>query len=256
MSEETTQINSKEESPQDKSSLGDNNATIELVKASNYSLMGEVISDKYIVIDAIGEGALSIVYLGQCMESRESVAIKTLKYSNPELIEKFINNCKTFQEIKHPNIVEILDIDEHTNGQPVVVMNYIEGVSIRQLLDNIGKIDDENTLTSIVTGICSALEYIHTKSLVHGGLTPNQVLISENEVADDFTVTLTDCGTSFLGAEFSPSQSNNSELSYYSPEQLANEYVAINTDIYSLGVITYELLTGKHRLLEKLLVLW
>lgn len=249
MTEDLTKIDSPKESSGEDSSNLVAKSSKELEKCSNYSLMGEVIDDKYIVIDAIGEGRTSIVYLGQSMDTRESVAIKTLKFKNPELIETVFKGARTFKEIEHPNLVKILDVIEHTNGQPVVVMKYVEGISITQLLETMGKIDDENTLVSIVSGVCSAIEYIHTKSTFHGALSPNQILVSENEVADDLTVTLTDCGISFTGLDCCASLDN--ELSYSSPEQRKSEYVGVNTDIYSLGVITYKLLTGKHPFARK-----
>ena len=214
------------------------------LEPAKYSLLGEILSDRYIVIDAIGEGALSIVYLGQCMETQDSVAIKTLKFKNPELEARFIEQSNIFKELNHPNIIEILDVFTHTNGQPVVIMKYIEGITLTKLMESAGRIEEENTLLSIITGVCDALEYSHMKSHYHGGLTPNQLLVSETSDSDDLKVTVTDFSTSYLTYLFRKNE-NDPKSDYLSPEQKNNEYVAFNTDVFSLGTVVYELVSGK-----------
>ena len=211
---------------------------------AKYSLMGQIISDKYIVIDMIGEGSLSVVYLGQCGETRDSVAIKTLKYDNEELKKRFLETTQSFQDLKHPNIVDILEITESDEGLPVVVMKYVEGITIKTLLDNIGKIDDEGTLFSIVTGICEALEYTHVKNRYHGGLSPTQILIAEDQETDGFNVTINDYGTSLLSSQFAKEEKGHYLDDYLSPEQKKGEYFSVSTDIYSVAAIAYELITG------------
>lgn len=241
MSEEKVSTENQEES-QNKGS-----ETISLNPA-RYSLMGQVLDDRYIVIDAVGEGDLTMVYLGQAMESRETVVIKTLKYDNPELIEKFEKEIQTFKAIKHPNMVEIKDELKSASGLPVVVMEYVEGVTLKQLLESLGRIDDENTILSIVTGICEALEYVHSKGLFHGNIDPSQVLISENEVADDFSVKVTDWGTAGLGQPYKFPDGKSRSYDFMSPEKKKGEYTAVNTDIFSLGALTYLLVAGKNPL--------
>lgn len=241
MSEEKVSTENQEES-QNKGS-----ETISLNPA-RYSLMGQVLDDRYVVIDAIGEGDLTMVYMGQAMESRETVAIKTLKYDNPELIEKFEKEIQTFKAVKHPNMVEIKDDLKSASGLPVVVMEYVEGVTLKQLLESLGRIDDENTILSVVTGICEALEYVHSKGLFHGNIDPSQVLISENEVADDFSVKVTDWGTAGLGQPYKFPDGKIRSYDFVSPEKKKGEYTAVNTDIFSLGALTYLLVSGKNPL--------
>ncbi|MEZ4487853.1 MAG: serine/threonine-protein kinase [Cyanobacteriota/Melainabacteria group bacterium] len=241
MSEEKVSTENQEES-QNKGS-----ETISLNPA-RYSLMGQVLDDRYVVIDAVGEGDLTMVYMGQAMESRETVVIKTLKYDNPELIEKFEKEIQTFKAIKHPNMVEIKDELKSASGLPVVVMEYVEGVTLKQLLESLGRIDDENTILSVVTGICEALEYVHSKGLFHGNIDPSQVLISENEVADDFSVKVTDWGTAGLGQPYKFPDGKSRSYDFMSPEKKKGEYTAVNTDIFSLGALTYLLVAGKNPL--------
>lgn len=241
MSEEKVSIENQEDS-QNKGS-----ETISLSPA-RYSLMGQVLDDRYVVIDAIGEGDLTMVYMGQSMDSRETVAIKTLKYDNPDLIERFEKEIQVFKAVKHPNMVEVKEELRSNAGLPVVVMEYVEGVTLKQLLESLGRIDDENTILSIVTGICEALEYVHGKGLFHGNIDPNQVLISENEVADDFQVKVTDWGTAGLGQTYKFPDSKNRSYDFMSPEKKKGEFTAVNTDIFSLGALTYLLVSGKSAL--------
>ena len=241
MSEEKVSIENQEESQNTGSKA------ISLNPA-RYSLMGQVLDDRYIVIDAIGEGDLTMVYMGQSMDSRETVAIKTLKYDNPDLIERFEKEIQVFKAVKHPNIVEIKEELRSNTGLPVLVMEYVEGVTLKQLLESLGRIDDENTILSIITGICEALEYVHGKGLFHGNIDPNQVLISENEVADDFKVKVTDWGTAGLGQTYKFPDGKSRSYDYMSPEKKKGEFTAVNTDIFSLGALTYLLVSGKNAL--------
>lgn len=248
MPEDTTSMDTREESTE---------STPEKVvlTGAKYSLMGQMIDDRYIVIDVIGEGDLTVVYMGQSADSRETVAIKTLKYGNPELIARFLEEVEKFKQIKHPAVVEIIEQFEGENKLPILVMEYIEGVTLKQLLESLNRIDEENTLLSILSGVCDALEYVHSKGMFHGGLNPNQILISENEVADDFTVKVSDFGTASLINEFELPESARAKASNYasflSPEQKAQEYLAVNTDVFSLGAITYLMISGKNPMQSK-----
>lgn len=241
MSEEKVSTENQEESQK-------KGAETIFLNPARYSLMGQVLDERYIVIDAIGEGDLTMVYIGQSMESRETVAIKTLKYDNPDLIERFEKEIQVFKAVKHPNMVEIKDELKSNSGLPVVVMEYVEGVTLKRLLESIGRIDDENTILSIVTGICEALEYVHSKGLFHGNIDPNQVLITENEVADDFQVKVTDWGTAGLGQPYKFSDGKSRSYDFMSPEKKMGEFTAVNTDIFSLGALTYLLVSGKNAL--------
>lgn len=248
MPEDTTSMDTREESKE-------STPKKVVLTGAKYSLMGQMIDDKYIVIDVIGEGDLTVVYMGQSADSRETVAIKTVKYGNPELIARFLEEVEKFKQIKHPAVVEIIEQFEGENKLPILVMEYIEGVTLKQLLESLNRIDEENTLLSILSGVCDALEYVHSKGMFHGGLNPNQILISENEVADDFTVKVCDFGTASLINEFELPESARAKASNYasflSPEQKAQEYVAVNTDVFSLGAITYLMISGKNPMKSK-----
>ena len=202
-----------------------------------------IVKERYEILEILGEGGMAFVYKARDMQLERFVAIKTLKpnYVNQEtFVDRFKREAKTAANLNHPNIVQIFDwgIEE----EPYFVMEYIEGNTLTSIIAKNRTISLSDILF-IGAQVSSGLHAAHQKGLVHRDIKPGNIMITP-----DGKVKVTDFGIVSLQNEESDITKTGSILgtaSYISPEQAQGKPVSIESDLYSLGTVLYELITGK-----------
>jgi len=205
--------------------------------------IGQIVKERYEILEVLGEGGMAFVYKARDMQLERFVAIKTLKpnYVNQEtFVDRFKREAKTAANLNHPNIVQIFDwgIEE----EPYFVMEYIEGNTLTSIIAKNRTISLGDILF-IGAQVSSGLHAAHQKGLVHRDIKPGNIMITP-----DGKVKVTDFGIVSLQNEESDITKTGSILgtaSYISPEQAQGKSVSIESDLYSLGTVLYELITGK-----------
>ncbi len=205
--------------------------------------IGQIVKERYEILEILGEGGMAFVYKARDMQLERFVAIKTLKpnYVNQEtFVDRFKREAKTAANLNHPNIVQIFDwgIEE----EPYFVMEYIEGNTLTTIIAKNRTISLGDILF-IGAQVSSGLHAAHQKGLVHRDIKPGNIMITP-----DGKVKVTDFGIVSLQNEESDITKTGSILgtaSYISPEQAQGKPVSIESDLYSLGTVLYELITGK-----------
>src|SRR5271168_3057428 len=200
----------------------------------------------YRIKQALGEGGMGVVYLAAREDLGNEVAIKILRdaWVSPARRERFNAEQRTLAQLNHPSIARLYDADTSPDGSPFFVMEYVEGVPLTLYCDQ-NNCSIHGRLR-LFRAVCEAVLYAHQHAVIHRDLKPSNVLVKNDE-----TVRLLDFGISkhfeSLGA---PSEKTTTGLrlmtpAYAAPEQIRGEQVGIHTDVYSLGVILYELLAGR-----------
>ena len=205
--------------------------------------IGQIVKERYEILEILGEGGMAFVYKARDTQLERFVAIKTLKptYVNQEtFVDRFKREAKTAANLNHPNIVQIFDwgIEE----EPYFVMEYIEGNTLTSIIAKNRTISLSDILF-IGAQVSSGLHAAHQKGLVHRDIKPGNIMITP-----DGKVKVTDFGIVSLQNEESDITKTGSILgtaSYISPEQAQGKPVSIESDLYSLGTVLYELITGR-----------
>ena len=205
--------------------------------------IGQIVKERYEILQVLGEGGMAFVYKARDTQLERFVAIKTLKpnYVNQEtFVDRFKREAKTAANLNHPNIVQIFDwgIEE----EPYFVMEYIEGETLTSIISK-NKTISLSDILFIGAQVSSGLHAAHQKGLVHRDIKPGNIMITP-----DGKVKVTDFGIVSLQNEESDITKTGSVLgtaSYISPEQAQGKPVSIESDLYSLGTVLYELITGK-----------
>ena len=205
--------------------------------------IGQIVKERYEILQVLGEGGMAFVYKARDTQLERFVAIKTLKpsYVNQEtFVDRFKREARTAANLNHPNIVQIFDwgIEE----EPYFVMEYIEGDTLTSIISK-NKTISLSDILFIGAQVSNGLHAAHQKGLVHRDIKPGNIMITP-----DGKVKVTDFGIVSLQNEESDITKTGSVLgtaSYISPEQAQGKPVSIESDLYSLGTVLYELITGK-----------
>src|SRR5712692_9863741 len=201
---------------------------------------------RYELLEELGRGAMGVVYRAQDPVIGRPVAVKTLRLSEegtgitrPELIARFQTEARAAGLLTHPNIVTIYDAGEE-EGLFYITMELVEGRSLQALLDAGQSFPTPRTLR-LMEQVCSALEFAHQRNIVHRDIKPANLMLTEDD-----TVKITDFGTAKI-LQFGTAQTAHviGTPSYMSPEQIKGKPVDGRSDIFSLGVSLYELVTGE-----------
>ena len=205
--------------------------------------IGQIIKERYEITQLLGEGGMSYVYKAIDKQLQRTVAIKTLKPNYVEqekFVERFKREAQTAANLNHPNIVQIFDWG--IGDEPFFVMEYIEGNTLTSIIAN-KKIVSMNDILFIGAQVASGLQAAHSQGLVHRDIKPGNIMITPQG-----KVKVTDFGIVSLQNEESDITKTGSILgtaSYISPEQAQGKPVSKESDLYSLGTVLYELITGR-----------
>ncbi len=205
--------------------------------------IGQIIKERYEITQLLGEGGMSYVYKAIDKQLQRTVAIKTLKPNYVEqekFVERFKREAQTAANLNHPNIVQIFDWG--IGDEPFFVMEYIEGNTLTSIIANKRTIS-MNDILFIGAQVSSGLQAAHSKGFVHRDIKPGNIMISP-----EGKVKVTDFGIVSLQNEESDITKTGSILgtaSYISPEQAQGKPVSKESDLYSLGTVLYELITGR-----------
>lgn len=204
---------------------------------------GEILGDRYELIEKVGEGGMAIVYKARDNKLNRYVAVKILKdeYSdNEEIVNKFKKEATAIAKLSDNNIVNVLDVgtQDETN---YIVMEFVSGKTLKEVIGEFGKVNYE-TAIAIALQVAKALDCAHRNDIIHRDIKPQNILVTENGL-----VKVTDFG--IAKSSDSATLTNTSTIlgsaHYFSPEQARGGFINNRTDIYSLGVVIYEMLTGK-----------
>ncbi|MBC1473299.1 Stk1 family PASTA domain-containing Ser/Thr kinase [Listeria grandensis] len=206
-------------------------------------MIGKRINDRYKVVSAIGGGGMANVFLAHDMILDRNVAVKVLRIDladESNLIRRFQREAQSATSLVHPNIVSIYDVGEE-NDLHYIVMEYVEGMDLKQYINEHHPIPFEKAV-DIMLQIVSAVAVAHSAHIVHRDLKPQNILIDHDGV-----VKITDFGIAMALSETSITQTNSllGSVHYLSPEQARGGMATQKSDIYSLGIVLYELLVGK-----------
>ncbi len=204
---------------------------------------GQKINDRYEIIRSIGEGGMANVYLGYDTILDRKVAVKVLRgdlAGDEKFVRRFQREALSASSLSHPNIVEMYDVGED-NGIYYIVMEYIEGETLKQLLKRRGKLTLSEAL-DIMLQLTDGMASAHDAYIIHRDLKPQNIMIK-----DDGQIKITDFGIAMALNSTQLTQTNSvmGSVHYLPPEQASGKGSTIRSDIYSMGIIFYELLTGE-----------
>jgi eukaryotic-like serine/threonine-protein kinase len=207
-------------------------------------MTGKIFKERYRIIELIGSGGMADVYRAQDERLGRNVALKILKpelASNREFLHRFYREASSAAKLSHPNIINVFDIEED-DGTQFIIMEYLDAQNLKSYLKKLKKPLTESALVTIVKSILKALSFAHSKGIIHRDLKPHNVLITK-----DNTIKVTDFG--IARALFSDTITQTGSLigsvHYFSPEQAQGKPTTAPADIYSLGVLMFEMLTEK-----------
>ena len=207
------------------------------------NLVGRVIGNRYEIIEKIGEGGMATVYKAKCNILKRYVAVKVLRdefTTDEEFIKRFNTEAQSAASLTHPNIVSIYDVG-HEENIYYIVMELVQGKTLKDIINEDGTLPWKWAL-NVSIQVASALEMAHRNSIVHRDIKPHNIIITEDGIAKvtDFGIakavsnsTITAFGTT-IGS-----------VHYFSPEHARGGYTDAKSDLYSLGVVMYEMLTGR-----------
>lgn len=205
-------------------------------------MIGKILGNRYEIIEKIGGGGMSIVYKAKCRVLNRYVAIKVLRdelTSDPEFVAKFKQESLSAASLAHPNIVNIYDtgIEEDIY---YIVMEFVKGETLKKYIQKKGKLSEQETV-KISRQVAEALKHAHTNNIIHRDIKPHNILITEEGIAK-----VTDFGIARAATSSTINNTSNviGSVHYFSPEQARGGYVDDKSDIYSLGIVMYEMVTG------------
>ncbi len=221
---------------------------------SRFSLIGTVVGGRYKITKLLGEGGMGNVYLAEHTILQKKIAIKVLHMDLSEkkdILERFKREAIAASNIGQENIVDVTDFGYTTEGNAFFVMEYIEGESLAEYMRNKGPVLPLHITVSVASQIAFALFRAHKKGIIHRDLKPENILLTEKENTSPF-VKIVDFGISKIqdsenkdGKKLTKAGAIFGTPEYMSPEQAGGKKVSPSSDIYSLGVLMYEMIAGK-----------
>lgn len=204
--------------------------------------MQKMIAERYIIKDSIGEGGMADVYLAEDTILNREVAIKVLRGElsrDPVTLLRFQREASAVSKLSHPNVVDVYDVGE-SEGHHYIVMEYVRGRTLKQLISQRGALHKEEAV-DIMLQLTSAVQHAHEHNIIHRDIKPQNVLVK-----DDGTVKITDFGIALAHDSIQLTQSDAvlGSAHYLAPETTRGETPTNQVDIYALGIVFYELLTG------------
>ncbi|MGN1059655.1 MAG: Stk1 family PASTA domain-containing Ser/Thr kinase, partial [Clostridia bacterium] len=204
---------------------------------------GRLIGNRYEIVETIGKGGMAIVYKAKCLMLNRYVALKVLRpefREDKDFISRFQAEAQSAASLSHPNIVSIYDVGQD-GDLDYIVMEYVEGVTLKQYIDAQGVIPWREAV-DYAAQICAGLEHAHKKGIIHKDIKPHNIMITR-----EGTLKITDFGIAKVmsSSTIATGSTTMGSVHYFSPEQARGGYTDYKTDIYSLGVVLYEMVTGR-----------
>lgn len=206
-------------------------------------MIGTLLGNRYELIEKIGEGGMAVVYKAKCHLLNRFVAVKILKQeynTDSDFVEKFKREALAVASLSNTNIVNIYDVGSE-NDIHYIVMEYVNGKTLKQIIKENVRLSSGRTV-EFASQIAVALDCAHKNGLIHRDIKPHNILVTEDGV-----VKVTDFGIAKVSNSVTITNSSKviGSAHYFSPEQAKGGYVDCRTDIYSLGIVMYEMVTGK-----------
>jgi len=200
-----------------------------------------LIFNRYVIEKKIAAGGMADIFLGEDIKLKRKVAVKVLSVNyagDRNFVARFRNEAQVLAKLDHPNIVDVYDWGKFNNSY-YIIMEYVEGISLKELIEKKGSLEPK-TATRYAVQICDALGAAHENNLIHRDIKPQNLLISP-----DNKIIVTDFGIAkFMNTDITKTLSIVGTAHYISPEQARGSVLDNRTDIYSLGIVIYEMLTG------------
>ncbi len=205
-------------------------------------MIGKILGNRYEIIEKVGGGGMSNVYKARCNVLNRFVAIKILRdelTQDPEFIDKFKQESLSAASLTHPNIVNIYDTGIEGDIY-YIVMEFVKGETLKYYIKRKGRLNEKEAVR-ISKQIAEALKHAHANNIVHRDIKPHNILLTE-----DGTAKVTDFGIARASTSSTINNTSNviGSVHYFSPEQARGGYVDEKSDIYSLGIVMYEMITG------------
>ena len=210
-------------------------------------MLGSILNGRYEIIEKVGIGGMAIVYKAKDIYLKRIVAVKVLKeqyLEDREFIKKFVIEAQSVANLNNQNIVKIYDVGQHIENEKTfnyIVMEYIKGKTLNELIKDNGKLNS-NAVVSISKQIANALDCAHKHHIIHRDIKPHNIIIDEN-----LNVKVTDFGIARIATSSTITYTSSvlGTVHYISPEQAKGKFIDEKSDIYSLGVVMYEMITGR-----------
>jgi serine/threonine protein kinase len=210
-------------------------------------LPGRLVASRYRIIALLGKGGMGEVYRADDLTLGQAVAMKFLPDEaghDEGLLERFRNEVRMARRVSHPNVCRVYDVGE-VDGQTFFTMEYVDGEDLASLLRRIGRLPPDKAL-DIARHLCAGLAAAHAKGVLHRDLKPANIMLDGRG-----QVVITDFGLAGIADDIRGPEVRSGTPAYMSPEQLAGKEVSMRSDIYALGLVLYEVFTGKRAFAEK-----
>jgi tRNA A-37 threonylcarbamoyl transferase component Bud32 len=201
---------------------------------------GEVLAGRYRIVAPLGRGGMGEVYRATDLVLQQTVALKFLSQSlsrDPLALNQLYNEVRLARQVSHPNVCRVHDVAE-ADGLRFLTMEYVDGEDLRTLLRRIGRLPGEKA-GEIARRLCAGLAAAHARGVLHRDLKPANIMLDAQG-----NVRITDFGLAVLGESIDAHDHGSGTPAYMAPEQLAGERASVRTDIYSLGLVLYEIFGG------------
>ncbi len=214
-------------------------------------LLGKTLADRFEIIERIGEGGMGVVYRARQISVDRMVAIKVLNAevaNDPTWVQRFINEARACSKLQHPNTIRLIDFGQSSkDGLLFIAMEFLDGMNLRQALERSGKMPPQRVL-KIMAQACQSLAEAHAHQIIHRDLKPDNLFIINMAGSPDFVKVL-DFSVAKLRQQGQAAQTQAGVVfgtpQYMSPEQGRGLPLDARSDIYSLGIVAYELLSGQ-----------
>src|SRR5580692_7922201 len=210
-------------------------------------LPGRLLASRYRIIALVGKGGMGEVYRADDLTLGQPVALKFLPDEaarDQGLLDRFKNEVRVARRVSHPNVCRVYDVGD-VEGHTFFTMEYVDGEDLASLLRRIGRLPEDKAL-DIARQLCAGLAAAHAKGVLHRDLKPANIMLDGRG-----QVVITDFGLAGVVDQIQGAEVRSGTPAYMAPEQLAGKEVSTRSDIYSLGLVLYEVFTGKRAFSEK-----
>src|SRR6516165_8010890 len=222
-------------------------ASVEYLVSEGRFLPGRLIAGRYRIIALLGKGGMGEVYRADDLTLGQAVAMKFLPEeatSHEGMLERFKNEVRIARRVSHPNVCRVYDVGE-VDGATFFTMEYVDGEDLASLLRRIGRLPQDKAV-EIARQICAGLAAAHAKGVLHRDLKPANIMLDGRG-----QVVITDFGLAGVADDIRGPEVRSGTPAYMAPEQLEGREVTMLSDVYALGLVLYEIFTGKRAFAEK-----